>query len=254
MQKISAAVVGFILSIGNCPARQTCLSCVRHIRRRPVLNWTGLISAPMSAAASVAAASAIPPVPEFTAATCERRPALAGVQVGFNWQVPNANWVLGVEADHQRHECHRHQHLSRLRPACFSRRIAVCVRTRWQPDGTCGFRDRTAGRTLLYAKGGAAWLSEQIDITSNMPVDTGLSTPAASLDGSRWGWTVGAGVEQALAPAWSVKMEYDDANFGSVDAPTPVSLVERVPGSAVRLEHPPGATSASQTSTPSRSA
>jgi hypothetical protein len=112
--------------------------------------------------------------------------------------------------------------------------------------GRAGFATGPAGRTLLYAKGGAAWLSEQVDITTNMPVYTGLSTPVASLDGSRWGWTVGAGVEQALAPAWSVKMEYDYANFGSVDAPTPASYVQRVPGSNIVWTTPPGTTSANQ--------
>jgi Outer membrane protein beta-barrel domain len=107
--------------------------------------------------------------------------------------------------------------------------------------GRAGFATGPAGRTLLYAKGGAAWLSERIDITSN-----DLLTPAASLDGSRWGWTVGAGVEQALAPAWSVKMEYDYANFGSVDAPTPASLVQSALGSPHLSTTPPGTTSASQ--------
>jgi hypothetical protein len=104
-----------------------------------------------------------------------------------------------------------------------------------------GFATGPAGRTLLYAKGGAAWLSEQIDITSN-----DLLRPAASLDGSRWGWTVGAGVEQALAPAWSVKMEYDYANFGSVDAPTPLSLVQSGLGSSNYAVTPRGTSSASQ--------
>jgi opacity protein-like surface antigen len=171
-----------------------------------------------------------------------RTPAgLAGAQVGFNWQVPNGNWVLGTEAELSAMNGSGTNTCLASSGILFSANCAVRHAALGSVTGRAGYATGPAGRTLLYAKGGAAWLSEQIDITSNM-----LVTPASNLDGSRWGWTVGAGIEQALAPAWSVKMEYDYANFGSVDAPTPASLVQPVPGSANFLNIPPGTTSVSQ--------
>ena len=33
--------------------------------------------------------------------------------------------------------------------------------------------------------------------------------------GNAWGWTVGAGIERALTPAWSVGLEYDYYRFAT---------------------------------------
>ena len=43
------------------------------------------------------------------------------------------------------------------------------------------------------------------------------------------GLTAGAGVEKALTPAWSVRLEYDYTNFGSADIATPASFLQAVP-------------------------
>jgi outer membrane protease len=75
------------------------------------------------------------------------------------------------------------------------------------------------GHTLAYAKGGFAWQHNDLSVTNNNnfvfnggtvffpPVTNSTSLTQA-------GWTVGAGVEQALTPAWSVRFEYDYLNFG----------------------------------------
>jgi outer membrane immunogenic protein len=36
----------------------------------------------------------------------------------------------------------------------------------------------------------------------------------ATADDTRWGWTVGAGIEYAFASNWSAKVEYDFMDFG----------------------------------------
>src|SRR6266403_2475978 len=51
----------------------------------------------------------------------------------------------------------------------------------------------------------------------------------SGFEGSRFGWTVGAGVEKALTPAWSVKLEYDYASFGAASVATPASFVQVLP-------------------------
>lgn len=145
--------------------------------------------------------------------------ALAGGQVGFNWQ-PDRNWLVGVEADVSglngdgTNTCLAPSGFF-LSANCQVRQTAMATAT-----GRVGLVTGDAGRTLVYAKAGGAWLAEKIDIASNPLIF------ATSLDQGRWGWTVGAGIEKALAPAWSIKVEYDYAGFGSAAVPTPASYVQ----------------------------
>jgi outer membrane immunogenic protein len=56
---------------------------------------------------------------------------------------------------------------------------------------------------LLYAKGGAAVTDNKYDIT------TAGGGVLASTSNSRWGATIGAGLEYGFAPNWSFGVEYD---------------------------------------------
>lgn len=168
--------------------------------------------------------------------------ALAGAQAGYNWQIPNTNWVFGIEAD-----------ISALgadgtNTCLASSGVFISANCRVRQDasgsltGRVGLATGPRGRTLLYAKAGAAALQERIDITTNAllpPIATGF-------DGLRWGWTVGAGVERALTPAWSIKAEYDYANFGSVNVATPASFLQVVPAVNAYVATAGGTTSANQ--------
>jgi outer membrane immunogenic protein len=58
--------------------------------------------------------------------------------------------------------------------------------------------------TLLYVKGGAAVANQQWNLTN-----TGTGIGLAQADRTRWGGTVGAGLEYGFAPNWSVGIEYD---------------------------------------------
>jgi outer membrane immunogenic protein len=58
---------------------------------------------------------------------------------------------------------------------------------------------------LLYAKGGAAVTGDSYRI---LDAATGALAATAS-DDTRWGGTIGAGVEVGFAPNWSVGVEYD---------------------------------------------
>jgi opacity protein-like surface antigen len=211
-----------------------------------LFNWTGLYFGAHVGGGFGSSSFSDPAGPGIYGGNVRTPTGLAGVQVGFNWQKPNTNWVLGVEADISAMNASGTNTCLASSGFFFSANCGVHQNGLGSLTGRVGYAAGPAGLTLFYAKGGAAWLSEQIDITTNIPAYTGLATPTASLDGSRWGWTVGAGVEQALAPAWSVKMEYDYANFGSVDAPTPASYVQRVPGAPFVFSTPPGISSTSQ--------
>jgi len=89
-------------------------------------------------------------------------------------------------------------------------------------------------RTLWYVKGGGAWAKTDYSASLNASalvcantfldgIPFGLSNGCTAGDGStsasgntsRWGWTVGTGVEWGLAYNLSAKIEYDFVAFGS---------------------------------------
>ena len=90
------------------------------------------------------------------------------------------------------------------------------------------------GRTLVYAKGGLAWIHDNVDIATNNSLaegdlETGFApsgppNATSSTSFTQWGWTVGAGVEYALTANWSARVEYDFLGFGGHDVATPVAV------------------------------
>lgn len=150
-----------------------------------------------------------------------RTPAfMLGGQVGYNWQPAGSPWVFGVEGE-----------LSWLDAdgtvTCFAPTGEMTSSTcsaRPQYTGTLtgrvGYALGPAQRTLVYGKGGAAFLHNRVDATTNFGFGV---YPITTTDTSNtsWGWTLGAGVEQALSPAWSLKLEYDYRHFADATLATP---------------------------------
>ena len=157
-----------------------------------------------------------------------------GGQIGYNFQW--GNFVFGPEADFG------YLGLSGSRsvglppsPTCLANSGMVpCgldahYSTSGSPYGDItGRLGYALDRTLFYAKGGVAFLD--LDVKANY-VGENCSTirrcpgyPNAPVNFSRfdfeqsdtrWGWTVGGGVEYALSQEWSVKVEYQHFDFGS---------------------------------------
>ena len=73
-------------------------------------------------------------------------------------------------------------------------------------------------------------------------VRAGLELLAAT----KVGWTIGAGVEHAITPAWSVKLEYDYVGLGGENVATPRGLVQPIPGVNLYNFTPAGTTSVTQ--------
>jgi len=134
--------------------------------------------------------------------------ALAGGQVGYNWQV--LAWVFGVEADGD---------WANIRgSAPCPNPIAACAS---ETRALASFRGRFGwafGPALLYATGGLGYANSRY---SALSVATGLPGGASNgfYSGYRWGYTIGAGIEYGFAPNWSAKLEYLHYGFDAVDAP-----------------------------------
>ena len=160
---------------------------------------------------------------------------LAGGQIGFNWQLPNSNWVLGIEADAS-------WLTSDGTNTCLaSSGLFVSATCRARPNlmgdltGRVGWAYGQFDHSLVYVKGGAAYIRSQVDLATNAATNFVTNgVPQAPLTTSssfaQVGWTVGTGVEHAITPAWSVKLEYDYAGFGGVTVATPPSFVQPIPG------------------------
>ena len=92
------------------------------------------------------------------------------------------------------------------------------------------------GRTLLYAKGGGAATHTKGDLTDNNLfgiAPAGLGIVPSTYNKTLWGYTVGVGIEHAMTPAWSWKLEYDYMSFASFNVTSPSSLIVPNPGVGV---------------------
>jgi opacity protein-like surface antigen/outer membrane protease len=172
---------------------------------------------------------------------------LAGGQVGYNWELPNSSWVLGVEAD-----------LNWLNSDGTNTCLAVSglfvsANCRTRPNMMADLTARVgwtygyANHSMLYAKGGAALVHNQVDITTNATTNfIGLAPQVTSIGYNALGWTIGAGVEHAVTPAWSLVVEYDYVGLGTKTITTPQGLVQAAPPLPFYFLTPASATQVSQ--------
>jgi opacity protein-like surface antigen len=155
---------------------------------------------------------------------------LAGGQVGYNWQAPHSPWVFGFEADLNWLD-------SDGTNTCLAfSGLFVSANCRAQPNmmgdltARAGWAYGRSNHSLLYVKGGAAFVHNAIDIATNATPSFGLAPLTTSSSYTKVGWTIGAGVEHAITRAWSVKIEYDYVGLGGETVATPPGLVQPTPG------------------------
>jgi outer membrane autotransporter protein len=119
---------------------------------------------------------------------------LGGLQAGYNYMVA-PNWLVGIEGE-----------LS-WTSAKGTNADGVKSQHKWYDtlDARLGYV--MTGGWLLYAKGGAAWMKQDLSVD-------GLSDSL-----TRSGWNLGAGAEFMLAPQWSAKAEYSFLDFGKDNSP-----------------------------------
>jgi outer membrane immunogenic protein len=127
---------------------------------------------------------------------------LAGGQAGYRWQM--SNWVFGVEAQGDWADLKgSNSSLTAILPYINQTKIdAIGLFT-----GQVGY---AFSNVLLYVKGGAAVTDNRYNSAFTA---TGVVFNSASE--TRWGGTVGAGIEFGFAPNLSVGVEYDHLFMGS---------------------------------------
>lgn len=146
-------------------------------------------------------------IPGFSTPKGDMNGGAFGVTWGTNWQ--SGKWVYGTESDFSFTD------------------IDGSVVTGCFPDCFTDIRNLSTSRLragyvldsnkLLYVTGGLAYGT----------VRAGLQGTTAHDDKTRFGWTLGGGLEWALAPHWSLKAEYLHVDLGdhrNFEAPGPVDV------------------------------
>ncbi|MCS3929755.1 outer membrane immunogenic protein [Bradyrhizobium elkanii] len=116
-----------------------------------------------------------------------------GGQIGYRWQ--SGQWVFGVEGQGNWADFSGDN-----TSALFASRNRTKIDAFGLITGQVGY---AWNNVLVYVKGGAAVVSNKYEISS-----TAGALLSSSSD-SRWGGTVGAGLEYGFAPNWSVGVEYN---------------------------------------------
>lgn len=185
----------------------------------PVWNWSGFYVGAHLGAGFGTAKVDNPFGPSIYGDTIRMPKAFAGVQGGYNWQAPGSAWVLGVEADASAVDSDGTDTCLAYSGQFVSANCRVREHAMGSLTARLGHAFGAQGHSLMYVKGGGAFLIGNLTMTTN--ASDYLTQPGAELNATRWGWTVGAGIEHALTPRWSVRAEYDYANFGRRGMDTP---------------------------------
>lgn len=197
----------------------------------PPFSWTGLYVGVHTGGAWGHADVSDPFGPSIFGDKVSTPGPFAGGQIGVNWQAGVV--VVGLEADFSWADLDGTNTCLAVSGFFISANCHVDTRSFGTLTGRVGTTLGPSGRTLLYAKGGAAWVHSDVDITNNNNnfVGGGVapSTTTSNSD-TQWGWTIGAGMEHALTSNWSVKAEYDFLSFGDSDVATPPSSAVSIGG------------------------
>lgn len=176
---------------------------------------------------------------------------IGGLQAGYNWQ-SSRNWVWGLETDFQ----WSGQKDSVTRTGDFDVSVGgstatgtgsttVESRLSWLGTvrGRIGFVADGRPDVLWYGTGGLAYGGVK---TSASALATGTFTDNSNCEGGcpfsgalslsdaqiKLGWTLGAGVEGALANKWTWKVEYLYVDLGTASGAVPVGGTVCTPGCA----------------------
>jgi outer membrane immunogenic protein len=196
--------MGFVALVSAAPASAADLAARPYTKAPPMIaaiyDWSGFyVGANGGWGSSRNCWDFLPVAGGVTPEGChDATGGVAGGQIGYRWQ--SAGWVFGLEAQGDWADL-RGSNISLAVPAPGainrSKIDAFGLFT-----GQIGYAWNSA---LLYVKGGAAVTDSRYDIrnaaTNVLIANTG--------DQTRWGGTIGAGVEYGFAPNWSAGVEYD---------------------------------------------
>ncbi len=144
---------------------------------------------------------------------------IGGGQLGFNYQF--GSFVIGVEGDFDWGDNTTSANTS---SGVFITGIGT-IQTSFNNGWITTLAGRfgvTNGPWLVYAKAGGGWVGNNNFTVTN--VTTGASITNFNNNNTNSGWLVGAGIEWAFTPNWSVKIEYDYLGLNSQTFTVPTGV------------------------------
>ncbi|QQO30970.1 porin family protein [Bradyrhizobium diazoefficiens] len=127
-----------------------------------------------------------------------------GGQVGYRWQ--SSQWVFGFEGQGNWADFSG----SNISPTALGQENRSRIDAFGLITGQIGY---AWNNVLVYVKGGGAVVADKYDLAV-APGFVGAGGIFGSARETRWGGTVGAGLEFGFTPNWSVGVEYDHIFLG----------------------------------------
>ncbi|QHO77063.1 porin family protein [Bradyrhizobium sp. CCBAU 051011] len=201
MKKVLLVTASLIALGATAPALAADLAARPYTKAPPmvaaVYDWTGFyIGANGGWGSSRNSWDSVPPAflvgPE---GSHDATGGTVGGQVGYRWQA--GTWVFGLEAQGNWADFSG----SNVSQVFANSRNHTNVDAFGLFTGQVGY---AVNNVLLYVKGGAAVTANSYRINNFAGALVGVTG-----DDTRWGGTIGAGLEYAFAPNWSVGVEYN---------------------------------------------
>jgi len=219
MKKLLLGAASLIAMGAMAPASAADLAARPYTKAPPMVaaiyDWSGFYIGINGGGGSahtcwdLTAVPAGPVVPSAPQGCHNAKGGTVGGQIGYRWQA--TNWVFGLEGQGNWADFSA-SNVNLVFPA-------LADRTRIDSFGLItGQVGYAWNNVLAYVKGGAAVVGEKYETTT---IATGALVDSARE--TRWGATVGAGLEIGFAPNWSVGFEYDHLFMGNrnINATTP---------------------------------
>ncbi|MGM4954224.1 outer membrane protein [Bradyrhizobium barranii] len=194
-----------------------------------VWSWTGFYIGGHAGAGwgttetTLTAITGAPAIPGGIALTQNSKSGfLGGGQAGYNWQ---SGWaIFGVQGDIAGMDVKGTSPCLGIGPSCTAK-------SDWLATVTGRVGGVVADRTLVYVKGGAAWMHTDHNFSVPAGFGRGGGTSVSSSSTS-WGWLLGLGAEYALSPNWSAFIEYNYIEFDKKNIALDVSAFAGAPAIA----------------------
>jgi outer membrane immunogenic protein len=226
MKKMLLGVVGLIALCAAGPAVAADLAPRPYVKAPPpmvaaIYDWSGFYLGINGGGGSsrdcwTATSSNGVALPNVSEGCHSATGGMVGGQIGYRWQA--ASWVFGVEGQGDWAD------LKGSNPS----QIALIPYNNQTKVDAIGLLTGQVGyawdNVLLYVKGGAAVTDNKY--TSFFPVGNvfaAAGVPFNAATDTRWGGTVGTGLEVSFAPNWSVGVEYDHLFMGNPNITFPAS-------------------------------
>jgi outer membrane immunogenic protein len=210
MQKLMLGTVGLLaLGLSSAVAADLAVKAPPMYTPAPVWSWTGFyIGANVGAGwgtteatlNSISVGGISEPI-NLPIDQNSRSGFLGGGQIGYNYQFGWA--VIGVQGDFSGLD------VQGTTP-CLEGAFSCSGNSHWLATVTGRIGGVVGDRTLIYVKGGAAWMNTTHSL--NPSTEIGF-IGGTSADTTPVGGLLGLGVEYAFSPNWSAFIEYDYIQF-----------------------------------------